>query len=474
MGILKLGGIASGMDTEGLITTLMNLERRPLQTLQTRQSKFTTEANAWRDLNTRMLTLKTRFDDLKGLADGLWTAKKATPSDTTVLTATAAPNAAAGSYTVNVTALAKATQWQSGVMSGGPRDDANEDLGLSGTIRVASGPKAGETFAVSATDSLTDIAATINANKADLGFSASVVQVNPGDYRLVIKGETGTTNDFALENDGADTLADALGLTAVGGAVKNSTAANGSLTVNGVTVTTASNSVTDAIGGTTLTLLKEGATTTVTVGNDTQKIVDAVRKFVDQYNAVVDFIATQTRYDTKTKDAGTLFGEDRVLSIRDSLSTKMMDPVAGVPDAHNSLVMVGVTTEAYQSGQKVSGKLVFNAEKFAKALEADPASVKKLLTGSDGTTKGIAIRATEWLDNYTRSGGILPGLTETLEKSAASIKERITNFETQILPMRENRLRAQFTALEKAMATYQNQGTWLSGQIKSLASSSGE
>lgn len=460
MGILKLGGIASGLDTEGLINQLMSIERRPVNLLQQRQDKMSTEASAWRDLNTRLLNLQSRLSDLAALSSSVWSAKRVSVADQSVFTATADTTAQPGTYAINVTSLAKATTWESTRNS---IADPTAALGQTGTMTVSGGPGNGKTIAVAGTDSLNGIAAKINADST-LGFTASVLQVNLGDYRLVLAGRNGAANDFSL-TDSAGAVAAYLQIDA-GTGLKVDTAANGAMTVNNIAFSFADNTVTTAIPGVTLSLLKPG-TTTAAVSSDTQKAVDAVKAFVDQYNSVIDFIGQLTSYDPKTKKAGPLFGESLVTSIQFSLSRQVQDTVAGLPVASNALAMVGITTEKFTPGNTVTGKLVFDSVKFTAALQNDPNTIRQLFN-ANGASQGVAVRAQQWLQSYTQSGGLVLGQASTIDREIVDVKGRMSYLNDVILPMKEQRLREQFSNLEKAMSMFQNQGAWLSQQLSSL------
>lgn len=454
MGILKLGGIASGLDTESLIKQLLSIERRPVSILETRRDELTTEMNAWRDLNTRLLNLQNRVSDLKKLTSAAWTAKKASVSDTSVLGASAASTALTGTYSVNVTALSKATTYQSSVTAA----DVSTPLGLADTITVSGGPGDGKTIVLDGSESLSTLAT--NLNNADLGFTASVLQVSPGTYALIMKGKDGATNDFSLTDTGSGVAAQLMG-------TKATTAANAQLTVNNIAIQSATNTVQDAIPGVTLTLQKEG-TANVIVAEDTQKAVDAVKGFVDQYNSVVDFIETQTKYDTRSKKAGTLFGEGLVQSINSSLSKRVLEKVTGLTGDIDALSQIGITTSRFVPGSPVSGKLTFDQAKFTEALQNDPEAVMNLFTLDDGTNKGVAVRTEEWLKSYTKTGGIVLNQVQSRDSEIERLKGRISYFDETLLPMKEQRLRNQFLSLEKAMSTFQNQGNWLSMQISSM------
>lgn len=471
MGLLKIPGLASGLDTDNLIKTLMTLEKRPLTALTTKRDTQTNQANAWRDLNQRVMTLQKRIEELGNLTASDFAARRSSSSDSSLITITESRSTAqVGSYSVEVTALAAATTWQSGLMVDGggiakPVADPDADLNLSGTIKVSGGPKDGKTFTIVATDSLNDIVKTINSKSAELGFAASVSQVNPGDYRLVLRGNTGAAADFSLVDDGGTVAAD-LKLTSAS-ATKVATAADGSMKVNGSTITFAENTVKDAVGGITVTLSRTGSAT-ITVSKDNAKVIDAVRKVVDQYNTVTDFINEKTSYDSETKKAGTLLGDPRINDLRDGIRRILIDPVEGQPAAYDSLGIVGISSQGYAKGSAYTGKLSLDQDKLAKALETNPNALRDLFTKNDGDKQGVAVRARAYLDNYTKTGGILQGRAEAIDKGVQLLKDQIKRWEEQILPKREERLRNQFLNLEKSMSTLQNQGNWMSQQIKSL------
>lgn len=467
MGSLKLGGLASGLDTETLIKQLMAVERRPVALMEQRQGQLITKANAWRDINSRLLTLQNRLADLTSISASTWNARSVSVVDSSVLSARTNGTAEVGTYAVDVVTLATSQTWKSELSVA----DATADLGISGSMVVAGGPGAGKTLTIAATDSLNEIAAGINARKAELGFSASVLMVGSNDYRLVLKGSgTGLDNYFELQDDPAAPLVFAatdLKLTA-GTATAATTAIDGLLKVNNIDITTSTNNVGNAIPGLTLTLTKLGSTN-VTVAKDTQRAVEAVKAFVDQYNSVIEFIDQQSRYDSKAKTGGPLVGESTAQSLRSALARTIQNSVATLPDAVNTLGMVGISSEKFAGAGTATGKLKFDQAKFVAALGNDPDGVMKLFTLDDGTNQGVAVRTASLLENYTKVGGFLLTKAGTLEDGAQYAKERIAHHDTVLLPQKEKRLRDQFVALEKAMSLFQSQGSWLTQQLDALS-----
>jgi flagellar hook-associated protein 2 len=105
---LGLSGLASGFDWRSLVDKLADVERTPQKRLRFEQSTLQTRNNAFGSIKTQLTVLKNRVDALK--SNDVLQARKATVSDSTVLTATAAPGGAAGTYEFNISQLATASK----------------------------------------------------------------------------------------------------------------------------------------------------------------------------------------------------------------------------------------------------------------------------------------------------------------------------------------------------------------------------
>jgi flagellar hook-associated protein 2 len=460
---IRLPGVGSGLDTDAIVSQLMAIERRPVTLLQQKSDKLKTEADAWRDLNSRLLNLQARLADLKN--SSVWDSRKVTVGDSTIVTVTATSSAALANHTINSTAMAQATTWLS------KRNIANPDAALNrtGVIQINSpGANNGKTISVASTESLRDIVTKINADPT-LGLKAEVVQVG-ANFRLQVTSNVGAVNDFTL-SDQSGSVAGYLQILGAGANVgsKTSTASDYTLTIDGTTYTSATATFTNVLPGLTVTVLKGSTTSTsMNVSLDDSKAVKAVKDFVDQYNSVVDFIGTLNSYDSDTKKAGTLFGEPMLQSIESALDRRITGPVKAVADQFESLGLVGVTTAKFNADETLTRKLTFDETKFKAAFAANPAAVRDLFTLNSGSDKGIAVRTEEWLKDYTKSKGLLLGKAESLDDLKKDVQDQIDRWNEVILPMKEARLRKQFSALDAAMASLQNQGSWLEQQINSL------
>lgn len=468
MGGLRIGGLASGLDVDGLVRQLMTMERRPVRQLELQRDNLTSQAGAWRDINSRLNTLRSRASDL--VASAAFSAKRVTVGDPAALKATVETGATAGIFDVTINSLATATAYKSTVNDiSNPATDLNE-VGVIKIINTTDNTVRGS-FSIAAGDSLNDIASTINNNK-DLKVNASVVQTEPNVYRLVITGnQTGSTGnfDFQVESGGAWAR---LGFLAEDGEVPPNrldlirAGANASLTVNGLAISSASNDVKDAIPGVTLTLLKEGQSTAVEVQVDVEKTISAIKQFVDQYNSVQEFMGAQMQPGPTGRPA-TLAGEGTLLSLRNTLRQMTVDPVNGLSSQYKTLGSIGIATAPFAAGTAISGKLQVDETKLREALKTDPDAVAGLFQASSGG-EGVAVRTEQWLGDYTRSNGVLLRKAESIDTSVKRVQERIRQYDEIILPKREQTMRARFDALERVLATLQGQGSWLSAQLSGL------
>lgn len=459
---IRLPGVGSGLDTDAIVSQLMALEKKPVTLLQQKSDKLTTEANAWRDLNTRLLNLQNRITDLKNPA--LWNARRATVGDATVATVTAGTAAAVGSHTIS-TAMAKATTWLSRTNIWNP----DQVLGLSGDIQINSaGANNGKTISVAATDTLRDIAMKINGDSS-LGLTAELVEVGSA-FRLQVTSQTGVANDFSF-SDLTGNVASVLQMLGSGPDVgaKLQTATDYKLTIDGTTHTSATATFTDVLPGVSVTVLKNSTVpTSMKIEMDDAKASKAVKDFVDQYNSVVDFMASVTSYDAKNKKSGALFGESLVRNIQASLDKRLTDPVKPVNDKYELLSRVGVATEKFTAGSSLTRKMTFDEAKFKAAFADDPTAVRDLFTLNSGSDMGIAVRTEMWLTDFTKSKGLVLTKAESMDDLKKDIQDQIDRWNDVLLPMKEARLRRQFDALDRAMTTLQSQSSWIEQQLASL------
>lgn len=265
-------------------------------------------------------------------------------------------------------------------------------------------------------DTLEDIMKNIN-NNSDGKVSASILNVGGSEpYQLILKSaETGAANEISVAGSGAATL----GFSRVGDAPQDAI-----LTVDGISVTSASNTLDDVVAGVSIKLEKLGSTT-VSVSQDSEKIVEKMGEFVTKYNELLDSVKTLTNYDGEKKVAGVFQGSSEIRGMLAPLKDIFSSTISG---AGKMVEDFGITVDR-------GGKLTLDKDKFKETLASDTLSVKNFFIG-EGENKGIFRTMNSELFNIgTSSDGILKtmkvnydlkekSLAESLEKAQARLDNK--------------------------------------------------
>jgi len=465
---MRLGGLISGVDTETLIQAMMELERVRVYRQEEKQEQLEAKQKAWSDVRSVLSNIQSKLDQLR--FPTLFRARKVELSDSAVATVTADAGAAQTSYTLQVVKLA-----QSHMITTGNSDlykAADEQLGWAGTFDIGTDPNALKTISVEATDTLSSLAAKINA--ADSGVVASVVMVGENQFRLVLTAsESGAANAIQLTNEvpagGTSLLGDILGLTGAN-RLELSAAQDAEIRLNGQTYTSATNTFDNILPGIKITVRKPTGDDIVsmTVSADPDKVVQVVKDWVSAINSLQDQLKKLSAYDVENKKASPLTGESLVRSIQYYLRQPFSARVEGMPQSMSMLSQIGVASGAY--GTADYGKIVVDEQKLKEALQRDPEGIARLfgineeaVTNPDGTVtparKGIAVQMTEYINSLLSTDGAIDTRDKSLAQQIDRIKDTIERIEMQ-LEQREKVLRLQFTRMEEAMARLQSQGNY--------------
>lgn len=440
---MRLGGLATGMNTEAMISKLMVLERRPLDLVQQQEAKLGKQKQAWSDISGVLNALKTTTDSLSTAAT--WQAATATSSDANqVVSVSGTPTV--GAYNLTVTSLAQAEGVQSGT-----RTSETTALNLQGTFTIGT-----KSITLATTDTLDGVRDKINA--AGAGVTAAVIQVSTGQFSLLVQStKTGTANVVAYTDDAVSKPLQNLGLLTVGGS-KNvvQAAKDAAFTINSISFTRSSNTVTDALTGVSLTLKAVNTTGfTVTVATDTNALAAKVNDFVTKFNGVIDKITAASG------KGGALEGDGALLGLKDRLITQVMNSVSGITSGPKNLSQIGVTLDR-------SGHLNVDSSKLNAQLSASPSGVAALFTQA---TTGLAPATSNLVNGYTKTGGIVGSLTKSFDNQVQRLKARETTI-SAMLTVKEKTLRDKFNRMEKAISTLRNQGNWLASQLGTTTTSS--
>jgi flagellar hook-associated protein 2 len=485
-GTITSAGIGSGLDVNSIISSLMAVDSQPLTALQAKATTLQTDLSAFGQVQSLVSSVQ---DAAKTLFDPASFGLTSTSStDPTSVSAATTSGAVPGVYSVSVSALSAG---QSVVSPTGQYTDGTSVVGTGSlTIQLGSwnagstaftpGTAAAVTIPIGASaDTLAGVAAAINA--ANAGVSASVVTDASGARLALQSSASGTANGFKVsvaDDDGNNT--DASGLSRLAYDPQNGAgqltlaqaAANTQATINGIPVTSSSNTLSGVIGGVSFTL---GKTTTqpvaINVTANTAAIQSDMTAFVSAYNALNTFLATETQYDPTTNTAATLQGDSTVTGIQNQMHS-LISQVSGASSTFSTLSSLGVQLQT-------DGSLQLNSTVFTSALNNLP-EVTKALSNVDPTNasnNGFGKIFSDWTDSLLNTGGTLPGKTASIQSSIASNQKDQDTMNTQLAATQAN-LEKQYTALDatmsqaNALAAYVQQQFYTKSSFGSSSSSS--
>ncbi len=477
---ITFSGLASGVNTQSIISKLLQLGQQPITNLQNQEQTITTQQSAVQQLQADVQAFASAGQALSTQAD--FQAVAATSSDTTVANVTAGAGAQQGVYNLVVSGLATAQK-----VATSAQNDTTSALNLSGTFVID-----GHSVNVSASDSLTTIAQSINSSGA--AVTASLINGGTGNSYLTItsnatgasnaiqmsdvsggvlnslgivtgsasvrqaitngaqsyglssssssigsllgmtantagtitvngtnisvdystdslqsvadkinssgSGATATvastttngTTSYSLQITGASstpTFADPNNLLGAIGILQSSTGnqlvagADAKYSLDGVNLTSSSNTVTSAIPGVSLTLLKgtssSPASSTISLSTDTSGINNNIQNFVSAYNAIVGFVAQNSQMNPTTYQTGPLFGDFTTQEVTSQLSASLFSNVPGLTGQYTNLAQLGFSLDQ-------NGNLTVDQTTLNNAMSTNPQAVANVFAASGVST----------------------------------------------------------------------------------------
>jgi flagellar hook-associated protein 2 len=449
MSSFTVSGVISGIDYNELIDKLLEIKRQPINILEDKKADYNEKINSYSDLSSKLSTLKSAVDKLKTTSN--FYVKDVSVSDSTVLDATVSNSASVGNYTITVTTLASE---EKEVHNGTGLTSSSDVINNSGTDKVFQYTYAGtqRTLTVADGTTLEGLKNLINDDSNNPGVIATIV--NDGtNYRLIITGrDAGATNTITIDSgttlDGTDSTVD---FTAAS-FTETKTAADADFTVDGLQIRRSSNSISDVIEGVTFTLKKESSSATISVTADTEEIKDQIISFVNAYNDVVEFISTNSAYDSVTGESGILSGEGTARNIQNKLRDIVTSSVSGLSGELSMLAEIGITTD-YETG-----KLEIDSSELDEKLASNLDDVAELFNDS---TNGIAVQIFDYITDVTSAvDGSITLRKEGLQDIIENIEDTIRNMEYRLEKTEDDLIR-KFTSLETLVSSFNTIGNFL-------------
>lgn len=452
-------GVGSGLDVKSIVSQLVELEKKPLQKLEIQAATVNAKISAFGEVKSLVSTLSDAASKLTSVTG--WNGVTTSSSDSTYVSATAVGGTLPTAFNVDVIGLAKAQSTASNAISG---------IVGTGTLKIELGkwdtvgtgtftpktPASSVDIAVSATDTVADIASKING--ANAGVTATILTDASGQ-RLLLRGKnTGEEAGFNLTTSAVSGL-ERLATTAIDTTLGASeTASNATAKVNGLAVTSSSNTFANTVAGVTFKAEKVtdvGKPIQISVAKDNSAVQANITAFVEAYNAINSYLSEATKYDAGTKQAGLFQGDSTAVGLQNSLRAAMQSVAKG-SNVYKTLSDIGV-------GVIRGGNLEVNSTKLSKALE-NVDEVKKMFRGSDAVASGLAASVKSLATDMLSTDGFFKtkdaSLKLSLKRNTADqtqVKEKASTLET--------RLNARYSALDSKMATLNALNSYVSQQV---------
>ncbi|MFT5726681.1 MAG: flagellar hook-associated protein 2 [Desulforhopalus sp.] len=475
---ITFSGLATGLDTDSIVTGLMAVERAPLDRIEAKQAADTERLNAFAQFKTKLDGLKSAVSDMT-LTSQVRTTKTSLSSEDAFTASTS--NGAVGNYNISVTQL---SQVQKNISDG--FSSKTDSIFGTGTLDIN-----GTTINI--TDENNSVAGLLQAiNEVSDTTGVQVSVINSGTdtpFHMVFTGKDANTS-FNLTSD----------LTGAAGNLDDTTthkvqsAQQAVAFIDGIKVVSDSNTISDAINGVTLNLnsvstqltpgsVVDGVTTPPTYKTDLLKIEadtgalkEKVTAFVTSYNEIMDWINTGYNVSDSTTDVTTdkdsdedsdeevslgsiLRGDSTINSIKRQLQNVLTDSVENTGEFH-ILSEIGISTN-------INGTLTQNNSKLDEALEDNFDSMVSLLSGDKDTDGVMKNFNSILLDLTSGSSGMYASKKSAYDSAASSYDSLISQMELR-LSKRETSMRAQFSAMEQLVSSLNAQGDYLTQAMSAL------
>jgi flagellar hook-associated protein 2 len=468
MASISSPGTGSGIDVNALVSDILRAESEPtLFRLAEREAELQAQISGLGLLRADLESVQSSVEDL--LDVDLFRRKTASiVGGDEEISASASPSAVASSYSIDVSTLATAQKLASVGFS-----DATAEVG-SGRLIIQPG-STGTPFTVdipSSAKTLADVRDAINAASGNPGVSATLITVDAvgggSETRLVLNAaDTGTESALTVtvvDDDGNHT--DALGLSRLtfdpnGSGVENMSenppAIDASLTIDGQTVTSSSNSISEAIEGVTIDLASttDAGPVTLTIGDDRGAIITAITGFASAYSSFRGTVTQLTDFDAETGQAGILIGDSGVRTVVSQFQRQLSFQF-DTGGEFDTLSSVGISVQS-------DGTLSIDSDRLNQALDDDPESLRSLFSG----TEGFARNVDNLLSGFVSGGGVLELRNEALTRRIDDINSQRETLNRR-LTNREATLLAQFNAMDAIVSQLQTTSTFLTQQLSAL------
>jgi len=404
------GGLGNGINVSTVVNEMMQADSAPLQLMQQQETQLNNQSSALQTIISDLTNFQSSVNALSNYT-GPFNSLTATSSDDSVLTATAGLGATSGTHTIVVNNLATTSTYYTSEFS-----SASATLPTTGSFQLQVGSATAQTIPVDSSDgtnTLSGLASYIN--NLNMGVTANVITDAGGARLALISNTSGSAGDLTISSDSSG-----LGFTEAVGSGQNA-----SLTVDGIPISSSSNTVSGVIPGLTLNLVGAAPSSTVTlsVSPDISQATQAIDNFVTDYNQLVQDINNQFTYNTSTNSAAPLSGDSGLEMVQQTILQDVAYSMAG-NSGITSLASLGISMND-------DGTLTVDSGTLSNALNSNFAAVQNFFQST--TPAGFAANFANDLTSLTDPAtGPLNAESNGISQEINDLNSQISDFQTNL------------------------------------------
>lgn len=443
-------GAGAGIDQTAIVDSLVEAERAPQEASLSRLiERSEARVSAFGVVKSTLELVREQFRKLNDVSDVK--AFSTQSSDTTLLDSSASSSATAGIYQISVSQLASRDSYtfdgfdsKTASLNGGEsliiqvtRDGTTTDLTIDGPT-------------------LTNVAETIN--DSGLGLTANIIDTGQasGRYVLSVGGATGSNNAFTISSS------------VLTNQVQQSTAQNANLSVNGVAITSDSNTIGSALAGVSINLKGTFASETITVSKDTSQVKTEIKNLVDVYNEMrTIFNSLKTGDDPSDELVGSL-ATDSVFRTIESAFRNTFTSVSST-----SAGDISYWADLGLSYQR-DGSLALDEDRLDTVLASSFEDVVTALTADteDQTdigdaSRGLAGDMSAMIRNLTKANGPIDNAINNSNSSLSDYQIKLEDLDARMERIRA-RYTTQFAAMQRIVDQFKSTGEYLTNNLAAL------
>jgi len=398
-------GLGQGINVQQFVQYAVANQQANITALQTQQSTMASQTDELTKISSQLSSLDDAIFALKDPL-GAMSSEVANSSNSSVVSATASSTATSGTHSITVNSLATTSSYYTGALS------SSSSTISPGSFQIQVGSNSPVTITVDSTNNtLNQLASTINGKNA--GVRASVIQDSNG-YRLaLVSTNSGAPGDITVS-----------GNTTILSFTKAVTGTNASLVVDGIPISSASNTVSNVINGVTLNLGSPSPNTpvTVNVSPDTSQATSAINTFVSAYNTVISEINSQFHVASDGSGGGALESDNSLREVQNMLLGAVSYSVTGNSGLVN-LASIGVNLNN-------DGTLSVDNSALSSALSSNFSAVENLLQNA---TTGFTQNFSNVISSVTSAGtGILSLDSQSITNTSQSLGRQISDLQAAL------------------------------------------